>query len=93
MTWWEVEQIALYISDLEERVSAWSLSGSQMRREQIKLGQLTQKFQRALPQLQDQKKKSLLIEMKKHTKELVDQLEERLKRPLSNNGPLRNPLP
>ena len=34
MTWWEVEEMAVYISDVEAALDEWAMSNPQMRLEQ-----------------------------------------------------------
>ncbi|MHC4855656.1 MAG: hypothetical protein ACYS72_04555 [Planctomycetota bacterium] len=80
MTWWEVEQMAGYIEDLEQAMDEWSLSGPQMRREQQTIDTLIDKIQRTLEQGDEDYRKAFLMQLTEHVEQLRQQLAERLKR-------------
>ncbi|MHC5119694.1 MAG: hypothetical protein ACYSOH_06715 [Planctomycetota bacterium] len=80
MTWWEVEQMAGYIEDLEQAMDEWSLSGPQMRREQQTIDTLIDKIQRTLEQGDEDDRKAFLMQLTEHVEQLRQQLAERLKR-------------
>ena len=61
MTWWEVEQMALYLNTLEEKLDEWRLSNPKMRIEQQKVSQLADKIEKVLPDTGDAKKKDFLF--------------------------------
>ncbi|MDH4203507.1 MAG: hypothetical protein OEV87_11530 [Phycisphaerae bacterium] len=82
MTWWEVEQMAGYIEDLEQAMDEWSLSGPQMRREQQTIDTLIDKIQRRLEQGDEDDRKAFLMQLTEHVEQLRQQLAERLKRDL-----------
>ena len=82
MTWWEVEQMAGYIADLEEAMDEWSLSGPQMRREQQAIDTLKDKIQRSLDRGDEAERKAFLVQLANRVEELRVQLAERLKRDL-----------
>jgi hypothetical protein len=84
MTWWEVEQMAGFIADLEQAMDEWSLSGSQMRQEQRTIDTLSSKIQRLLEQGRQDERKAFLVQLAHRVEELRRQLAERLKRDLQD---------
>jgi len=82
MTWWEVEQMAGYIEELEQAMDEWSLSGPEMRRQQQAIDTLSGKIQRTLEQGNEDDRKAFLVQLANRVEELRQQLAERLKRDL-----------
>lgn len=82
MTWWEVEQMAGYIADLEQAMDEWLLSGPQMRHEQHAIDTLKDKIQRSLDQGGEADRKAFLVQLADRVEILRQQLAERLKRDL-----------
>ena len=83
MTWWEAEQMAGYISDLEQAMDEWSLSGPEMRREQQTIDRLQDKIQHSLDMANTQDgRKAFLLQLADRVDDLREQLVERLKRDL-----------
>lgn len=80
MTWWEVEQMAGYVADLEQAMDEWSLSGPEMRREQLAIGTLNDNIQRTLEQADEDERKAFLVQLAERVEALRQQMAERLKR-------------
>ena len=82
MTWWEVEQMAVYIADLEQAMDEWALSGIQMRQELRTMDALSGKIRKTLQQGRADRRKTYLVQLADRIEELRLQLTERLKRDL-----------
>jgi hypothetical protein len=80
MTWWETQEIATYLSDVESRLDEWSMSNSQMRFESDSLDRLTVKIKKTLSQTSEDEKKMFLEHLARRVNELQQHLTERLKR-------------
>ena len=80
MTWWETEEMADYISDIESRLDEWSMSNPQMRFEENTLNQMTKKIQSILSQTDQAEKRELLEHLTNRIEELRELLIERLRR-------------
>jgi len=92
MTWWEVEQMTLYVNTLEEKLDQWRLSNPKMRIEQQHVGRLAEKIEKALPDTGDSEKKDFLYHLAARIEDLQVHLTERLKREVSRNVSPRNLL-
>ncbi|MEN8126779.1 MAG: hypothetical protein ABFR90_03130 [Planctomycetota bacterium] len=80
MTWWEVEEIAAYVSDVEAALDEWTMSNAQMRSEQHTVSQVTEKLDRVLSQTTEPDKKIFLEHLAGRIEDLRQNLTERLKR-------------
>lgn len=80
MTWWETQEIATYLSDVESRLDEWSMSNPQMRLESDSLDRLTLKITNTLSQTSGHKKRLFLEHLAGRIKDLQQHLTERLKR-------------
>ena len=86
MTWWEVEQIASTVADLEKALDDWALSTLQMRREQVAVDSLNSKIQQALEHADQPDKKVYLVQLANRVEELRQNLTERLRRDVPNRS-------
>lgn len=86
MTWWEVEQMARDIADLEKAMDDWALSGVQMRMEQQKVDHLESKIQHVMDQADDERKKEYLRQLTDRVENLRRHLTERLKRDVTSRS-------
>lgn len=86
MTWWEVEQIASTVADLEKALDDWALSTPQMRREQVAVDSLNSKIQQALEHADQPDKKVYLVQLANRVEELRQNLTERLRRDVPNRS-------
>ena len=86
MTWWEVEQIAGAVADLEKALDEWALSGPQMRREQATVDSLDSKIQQAMEHADQPDKKVYLVQLANRVEELRQNLTERLRRDVLNRS-------
>ena len=91
MTWWEVEQMAGYIADLEQAMDEWTLSGPEMRMEQRILDTLKDKIQRSLERGNENQRDAFLVQLADRVEELRQQLAERLKRDIPDRRSSRYP--
>lgn len=80
MTWWEVEEVVDYVSDLESRLDEWSMSNPQMRIEQQTVDRFTKKLNKILSESETSDKKVFLTNLAGRVEELRQHLIERLKR-------------
>jgi hypothetical protein len=80
MTWWEVEEMVTYVSDVESRLDEWAMSNSQMRHEQISVDRVTKRLDRTVSQATDPDKKAFLMHLANRVEGLRQHLTERLKR-------------
>ena len=92
MTWWEVEQMTLYVNSLEEKLDQWRLSNPKMRVEQQTITRLADKIEKALPATPEMDKKDFLSHLASRIEDLQQHLTERLKREVSRNVSPRNLL-
>jgi len=82
MTWWEVEEMAVYVSETEVALDEWTLSNSQMRLEQRTVDRVMEKLNRSLSQASEPEKKAFLEHLASRVEELRQHLTERLRREL-----------
>ena len=80
MTWWETEEMANYISDIEARLDEWDMSNPQMRMEESNLDRLEQKIKKTISQTSEAEKKAILEHFTHRIEELRNLLIERLRR-------------
>lgn len=80
MTWWEVEEMAAYVLDVELRLDEWVMSNSEMRIEQSAVDRVTKKLDRTLSETTEPDKKAFLIDLAGRVENLRQHLIERLKR-------------
>ena len=80
MTWWEVEEMAVYISDVEAALDEWAMSNPQMRLEQRAVNQIAKKINKTLSQTTAADKKAFLAHLANRVEGLRQHLTERLKR-------------
>ena len=80
MTWWEVEDLASYLSEMTEAMDEWKLSNSQMRAEQHTIDRVAQKIDQTLKKTSEPEKKQFLMQLAVRVEELREHLTERLKR-------------
>ena len=83
MTWWEAEQMAEKIADLEHALDEWALSTPEMRLEKNTLDALAGKIEQAWHRAGDRNKKVFLMELAERVESLRAYLAERLKREVS----------
>ena len=82
MTWWEAEEMAVYVSRTEAALDEWAMSNSQMRIEQRTVDRITEKLNKTLSQTTEPDKKVFLIHLADRIENLRQHLTERLKRDL-----------
>ena len=82
MTWWETEEMAVYISDTETALEEWTMSNAQMRLEQDAVGRVAKKINQTLSQTVEPDKKVFLANLANRVEGLRQHLTERLKRDL-----------
>jgi hypothetical protein len=89
MTWWEAEEMAIYVSKTEGALDEWTMSNSQMRLEQHTVDRITKKLNKTLSQTTEPDKKVFLVHLASRVEELRQHLTERLKRdiPSQRLGP------
>ena len=92
MTWWEAEQLAIYITELEEALNDWTLTNSEMRLEQKQAERVYNRIDTAVITLEEAEKKIFLVQLCNRIEELQDKLTERLKRDVSPGISPRNLL-
>lgn len=92
MTWWEAEQLAVYITELEEALNDWTLTNSEMRTEQKQAQRVYRKLEEAIAFLEEPEKRIFLIQLCSRIEDLQDKLTERLKRDVSPGISPRNLL-
>ena len=80
MTWWEAEEIAIYISDVEAALDEWTMSNPQMRLEQHTVDRVAKKINRTLSETDASDKKLFLTHLANRIEALRQHLTERLKR-------------
>ena len=80
MTWWETQEMADYISDLESRLDEWSMSNPQMRIEENNLTRLEQKIEKIVSQTNQDEIRAILEHLASRVEELRELLTERLRR-------------
>jgi hypothetical protein len=80
MTWWEVEEMVTYVSDVESRLDEWAMSNSQMRLEQISVDRVTKRLDCTVSQTTEPDKKAFLVHLANRVEGLRQHLTERLKR-------------
>ena len=82
MTWWETEEMAVYISDVEAALDEWMMSNAQMRLEQDAVDRMAKKINKTLSQTTEPEKKAFLTHLVSRVESLRQHLTERLKRDL-----------
>ena len=82
MTWWEVEEMAVYISDVEAALDEWTMSNSKMRLEQDVVNRVAKKINKTLSQTTEPEKKAFLTHLASRVEGLRQHFIERLKRDL-----------
>ena len=82
MTWWEAEEMAVYISDVEAALDEWTMSNTQMQIEQNKVSRIAKKLNQKLSQTTAADKKVFLAHLASRVENLRQHLTERLKRDL-----------
>jgi len=80
MTWWEVEEMATRISEIETALDEWTMSNSEMRQEQSEIDRLEKKIDQTLSQSTGADKKVFLVNLAERVEQLRLHLTERLKR-------------
>lgn len=80
MTWWEAEEMATYISETEDALGEWSLSGPQMRIEQHNVDRVAKKLNATLAKTTEPEKKAFIEHLAGRVEVLRQHLTERLKR-------------
>jgi hypothetical protein len=87
MTWWEAEEMAVYISETEAALEDWAMSGPQMRIEQHAVDRVSKRLNAALPQATEQEKKVFIEHLANRVEVLRQHLTERLKRDIPSYQP------
>ncbi|MCD6175121.1 MAG: hypothetical protein J7K65_05045 [Planctomycetes bacterium] len=82
MTWWEAEEMAVYVSNTEAALEEWMMSNAQMRFEQDAVGRVAKKINQTLSQTVEPDKKVFLANLANRVEGLRQHLTERLKRDL-----------
>ena len=82
MTWWETEEMAVYVSDTEAALDEWAMSDSKMRLEQNVVDRMVKKINLTLSQTTEPDKKAFLAHLVNRVEVLRQHLTERLKRDL-----------
>ena len=82
MTWWEAEEMAIYVSDTEAALDEWTMSNAQMRIEQDVVDRVAEKIKKTLSQTAEPDKKAFLAQLASRIEGLRQHLVERLKRDL-----------
>ena len=80
MTWWEAEEMATYVSEVEAALDEWALSNPQMRHEQLTVDRIAKKITHNLSQTTAPDKKNFLAHLVNRIEGLRKHLTERLKR-------------
>ncbi len=83
MTWWEVEQMTLYVGEVERDLDEWSLTNPKMRLEQRTVSKLARTIKNNLPTAEDPDKRDFLAHLAARIDDLQEDLTERLKRDVS----------
>lgn len=86
MTWWETEEMAVYISKTEAALDDWTMSNSQMRLEQNAVNRTAKKINKILSQTTEPEKKVFLVHLAGRIEGLRQHLTERLKRDIPRQG-------
>lgn len=92
MTWWEVEQMTLYLNKVEKKLDEWTYSNPKMRIEQKQITRLSEKIEKALSSTGHVDKRDALVYLASRIQELQEYLTERLKREVTRNISPRNLL-
>ena len=82
MTWWETEEMAVYVSETETALDEWTMSNVQMRLEQTAVDRVAKKIDQTLSQATEPDKKAFLAQLASRVENLRQHLIERLKRDL-----------
>ena len=82
MTWWEAEEMAVYVSNTEAALEEWMMSNAQMRFAQDAVGRVAKKINQTLSQTVEPDKKVFLANLANRVEGLRQHLTERLKRDL-----------
>ncbi len=79
MTWFEMQQIAQYIEDLEAALDEWIMDPAEMRVEFAKLNRLNQKLRHELDVRPDSTKETLYRRLSRRLLQSQNTLFERLR--------------
>ena len=80
MTWWEAEEMAVYISETEAALEDWAFSGPQMRIEQHNVDRVVSKLNKTLSETTEPEKRVFIEHLANRVEVLRQHLTERLKR-------------
>ncbi|OQY07626.1 MAG: hypothetical protein B6I25_01235 [Planctomycetales bacterium 4572_13] len=86
MTWWETEEMAVYVSGVEAALDEWTMSNSQMRHEQDAINRMVKKISEISSQTTESEKKAFLVHLASRVEGLRRHLTERLKRDIPRQG-------
>jgi len=89
MTWWEAEEIAVYVSETEAALDEWTMSCPQMRIEQHAVDRIEKKLDKMLSKITDPEKKVFIENLANRVEGLRQHLTERLKRDIPSEHPVR----
>jgi hypothetical protein len=87
MTWWEAEQMAVYVSETEAALEEWTMSGPQMRIEQNNVDRVAKKLNATLAKTTEPEKKAFIEHLAGRVEVLRQHLTERLKRDIPSYQP------
>jgi hypothetical protein len=88
MTWWEVEEMAFYVSEAEEALDEWTMSGPQMRIEQHAVDRISVKLEKMRSKINNPEKKVFIENLANRVEGLRQHLTERLKRDIPSEHPV-----
>ena len=80
MTWWEAEEMASYIADVEAALEEWRMSNAEMRIEQGNIERVAKKIDKIMSETTADDKKLFLTNLVDRIEGLREHLTERLKR-------------
>ncbi len=88
MTWWEAEEMAVYISETEAALEDWAFSGPQMRIEQHNVDRVASKLNKTLSETTGPEKRVFIEHLANRVEVLRQHLTERLKRDIPSERPV-----
>ena len=88
MTWWEAEEMAVYISETEAALEDWAFSGPQMRIEQHNVDRVASKLNKTLSETTEPEKRVFIEHLANRVEVLRQHLTERLKRDIPSEPPV-----
>jgi hypothetical protein len=88
MTWWEAEEMAVYISETEAALEEWAMSGPQMRIEQHNVDRVVSKLNKTLSETTEPEKRVFIEHLANRVEVLRQHLTERLKRDIPSERPV-----